>query len=166
MPRRKLPPAYVADLELAAEPPAYRLALVREAPAPDYLSAGPFSNPATVARWLVDKLSIEPAECLGFVALDSRHRPILWSILYRGTINRTACEPAGILRAALLCNAAAAIVFHNHPSGDPSPSAEDLAFTRRLVQAGELVGIRIVDHLVAGSCGRYVSLRERGDWAS
>jgi len=85
-------------------------------------------------------------------------------VLYRGTVSRTACEPAGILRAALLCNASAVVLFHNHPSGDPSPSAEDLAFTRRLAEAGEIVGVRLVDHLIVAGPGRYVSMRERGVW--
>lgn len=54
------------------------------------------------------------------------------------------------------------MLFHTHPSGDPSPSAEDLAFTRRLAEAGEVVGVRMVDHLIVGTGGRWVSLRERG----
>ena len=60
--------------------------------------------------------------------------------------------------------AAGLVLFHTHPSGDPSPSAEDLAFTRRLAEAGEVVGVRLVDHLVLGATGAWVSLRERGGW--
>lgn len=164
MPRRKLPDVFLPELELAAAPPAYRLALVREPDADPYLTGPSMSSPETVASWLALKVWNEPAELLGFIALDARLRPILHSILYRGTVSRTACEPAGILRAALLCNASSVVVFHNHPSGDPTPSADDLAFTRRLAEAGEVVGVRLVDHLILAGPGRYVSLRERGAW--
>ena len=60
--------------------------------------------------------------------------------------------------------ASGVVLFHTHPSGDPAPSAEDLAFTRRLAQAGEIVGIQLVDHLILGTTERFVSLRERGAW--
>ena len=85
-------------------------------------------------------------------------------MLYRGTINRAAVEPRGVLAAALLANAVAVVVFHNHPSGDPTPSAEDLAFTRRLSEAGNLLGVRLVDHVILGGPGRWYSLAERGGW--
>ena len=62
----------------------------------------------------------------------------------------------------LLRDAAGLVLFHTHPSGDPAPSAEDLAFTRRLADAGETVGIRLIDHLIVGTGGRWVSLRQRG----
>ena len=65
---------------------------------------------------------------------------------------------------ALLTNAAGIILAHNHPSGDPSPSAEDLAFTRRMAEAGDLIGIRLVDHLILASEEKWVSLRQRGAW--
>ena len=79
-----------------------------------------------------------------------------------GTLTRAAAEPRGILTAALLANAAGILLFHNHPSGDPSPSAEDLAFTRRMAEAGEVVGIRVVDHIIVGEAPAFVSLRQRG----
>ena len=65
---------------------------------------------------------------------------------------------------ALLTNAAGIILAHNHPSGDPSPSAEDLAFTRRMAEAGDLIGIRLVDHLILASEEKWVSLRQRDAW--
>jgi DNA repair protein RadC len=64
----------------------------------------------------------------------------------------------------LLCGAAAVVLFHVHPSGDPAPSREDLLFTRRMARAGEVVGVHMVDHLVVGAGGAWVSLRERGGW--
>lgn len=119
------------------------------------------TRPAAIAKWLMVAMRHEPAECVGVAMLDARHRLIGISILYRGTINRTACEPRGIFQAALLANAAGICLFHNHPSGDPSPSAEDHAMTRRLKGAGEILGIPVLDHVItAGS--RWLSMRERG----
>jgi DNA repair protein RadC len=101
---------------------------------------------------------------MGALFLDTRNRLLAESEVYRGTLNRAAVEPRGLLKEALLRGAAGLVLFHTHPSGDPSPSAEDLAFTRRLAEAGELVGVRLVDHLILGSAGRWVSLRQRGAW--
>ncbi|HNU83642.1 MAG TPA: JAB domain-containing protein, partial [Thermoanaerobaculia bacterium] len=83
-------------------------------------------------------------------------------LAYIGTLTRAAVEPRGILTAALLVNAAGILLFHNHPSGDPSPSAEDLAFTRRMAEACQVVGIRLVDHIIVGEAPAFVSLRQRG----
>jgi DNA repair protein RadC len=84
--------------------------------------------------------------------------------IFRGTLSRAAVEPRSILKQGLLEDAAGFVIFHTHPSGDPSPSAEDLAFTRRMAEAGEVVGLRLVDHLIIGCGGRWVSMRERGAW--
>jgi DNA repair protein RadC len=81
--------------------------------------------------------------------------------IYRGTLDRAIVEPREILKRALLANAAGVILYHNHPSGDPSPSREDREFTRRLSAAAESVGLRLLDHIVVGREG-CVSLREAG----
>jgi DNA repair protein RadC len=73
-----------------------------------------------------------------------------------------AVEPREILKECLQRGAVSIYLFHTHPSGDPSPSAEDLLFTRRMADAAELVGLRLADHVVVGSRGRWVSLRQRG----
>ena len=101
---------------------------------------------------------------MGALFLDSRNRLLGESEIYRGTLNRAAVEPRALLKEALLRDAAGLVLFHTHPSGDPAPSAEDLAFTRRLARSGELLGVRLVDHLIVGSPSAYVSLRERGGW--
>jgi DNA repair protein RadC len=122
------------------------------------------ARPAAVARYLALRFALREQELLGALYLDVRNRLVGERELYRGTLSRAAVEPRRILQEGLLLGAAGCIVFHNHPSGDPTPSAEDLAFTRRLSEAGELVGIRLVDHLVLGGPGRWLSLRERGGW--
>ncbi len=81
--------------------------------------------------------------------------------IYRGTLDRAVVEPREILKRALLANAAGVILYHNHPSGDPSPSREDREFTRRLAAAAESVGLRLLDHIVVGREG-CVSFREAG----
>jgi DNA repair protein RadC len=84
--------------------------------------------------------------------------------VFRGALHRAAVEPRQILFPALVRGAAALVIFHSHPSGDPSPSLEDLSFTRRMAEACEALGVRLVDHLILGSTRRWVSLRERGAW--
>lgn len=124
----------------------------------------PLAHPAAAASYLALRYGVRDQEVLGALYLDTRNRLLGERELYRGTLNRAAVEPRLVLKEGLLAGAAGCIVFHTHPSGDPSPSAEDLAFTRRLAEAGEIVGVRLVDHLVLGGVGRWVSLAQRGGW--
>jgi DNA repair protein RadC len=128
------------------------------------IERAPLAHPAAVASYLALRYGATDQEVMGALYLDTRNRLLAERELYRGTLNRAAVEPRQILKEGLLQGAAGCVLFHTHPSGDPSPSAEDLAFTRRLAEAGEVVGIRLVDHLVLGGVGRWLSLRERGAW--
>jgi DNA repair protein RadC len=139
----------------------YRVALVREESTP-YDVPQLCSEPRAAARFLCPILSSRDREVVGAIFLDARNRAIGHQLAFIGTLERAAVEPRGIFSAALLVNAAAIILFHNHPSGDPTPSAEDLFFTRRMVQAGEILGIRVLDHLVIGEWPAFVSLKDRG----
>lgn len=103
-------------------------------------------------------------ETMGALYLDTRNRLITDTEFYRGTLSRVAVEPRAILKHALLHSASALVLFHTHPSGSPAPSAEDLVFTRRLAKAGELLGVRLVDHIIVGHTGHWVSLKCRGGW--
>ena len=96
------------------------------------------------------------------VLLDTKHRVLRTTVVAIGTLNSTVVEPRDVFREAMLGAAAAVVVFHNHPSGDPSPSPDDVELTRRLAAVGELMGIPVVDHIVLGDA-RYCSLKEMGE---
>ncbi|MCP3963620.1 MAG: DNA repair protein RadC [bacterium] len=121
-------------------------------------------SPDVVARYLMLRYGNTDQEVMGALYLDVRNRLIGEGDVYRGTLSRAAVEPRVILKQGLLSSANGFILFHTHPSGDPTPSAEDLAFTRRLAEAGDLLGVRLIDHLVLGGAGRWVSLGRRGAW--
>jgi DNA repair protein RadC len=123
----------------------------------------PLSRPAAVARYLDLRYGHLGQEIMGALYCDARHRLLAERELFRGTLHRAAVEPRAIFREGLLRGAAAVVVFHTHPSGDPAPSREDLLFTRRVARAGEVVGVHLVDHLVVGAGGAWVSLKERGE---
>jgi len=128
---------------------------------PDLL---PLGNPDAVARYLLLRYAERDQEVMGALFLDLRNRLLGEAELYRGTMARASVEPRAFLKQALLRSAAGILLFHTHPSGDPSPSAEDLAFTRRLSDAADLLGLRLLDHVVLGGGHRWVSLRKRGGW--
>jgi DNA repair protein RadC len=105
----------------------------------------------------------EPVDREQFIAiiLDGRNQVIGFNVISVGTLTTALVHPREVFKPAIVAGAAALILVHNHPSGDPEPSQEDRALTERLKQVGELIGIRVLDHLVIGD-GRYVSLVERG----
>lgn len=113
------------------------------------------------AALLMPAYGSRPFEQFGVVLLDSKHRVMKTTVVASGTLNSTIVEPRDVFREALAAGAAALVVFHNHPSGDPTPSPEDEELTRRLKAAGILMGIDIVDHIVLGDV-RYWSFRESG----
>ena len=92
--------------------------------------------------------------------LDTRNRITHKEVLYKGSLNTSLVRTGEVFKSALRRNCAGIVVAHNHPSGDPNPSPEDIALTRRLVDAGKLVEVSVLDHLIIGH-NRYISLRER-----
>lgn len=123
----------------------------------------PMTHPGAVANYLRLRYSRKDQEVMGAVYLDARNHLVAEGEIFCGTLSRAAVEPRAILKRALLRDAAGVILFHTHPSGDPTPSAEDVSFTRRMREAGDILGIRLVDHLVLGSHDRWVSLRRLGE---
>jgi DNA repair protein RadC len=118
-------------------------------------------TPGEVAMFLLPEFGARPVEQFGVVLLDAKHRLIRTTVLTVGTLDRSVVHPREVFREAAAARAAGIILFHNHPSGDPTPSADDLALTRRLVAAGSLMGIDVLDHLVL-TATRFVSVREIG----
>jgi DNA repair protein RadC len=118
-------------------------------------------NPREAAAFLLPRYGARPVEQFGLVLLDSKHRVMQTRVLVSGTLNTSIVEPREVFREAALGSAAAIVAFHNHPSGDPTPSPEDVELTRRLAAAGALMGIDLVDHLVLGDV-RYYSFKEMG----
>jgi DNA repair protein RadC len=118
-------------------------------------------TPAEAAAYLLPAFGARAVEHFGVVLLDAKHRVLRTALVAVGTVNATAVEPRDVFREATAGAAIAVIVFHNHPSGDPSPSSDDVELTRRLVAAGRLMGIDVVDHVILADA-RYCSFRETG----
>ena len=124
----------------------------------------PMDRPRAVASYLVLRYALRDQEVMGALYLDVRRRLLGEGEVFRGAIGRTCVEPRQILCRALLHGAAGVVLFHSHPSTDPSPSPEDVRFTRRMDAACEVVGVQLLDHLILGNAQRWVSLRERVRW--
>jgi DNA repair protein RadC len=118
-------------------------------------------TPRDAASYLLPAFGARPVEHFGVVLLDTKHRVLRSTVVASGTLNTTIVQPRDVFREAMVGGAAAVIAFHNHPSGDPTPSPDDIELTRRLAAAGALIGIDLVDHVVLGDA-RYCSFKEMG----
>jgi len=116
-------------------------------------------RPDVAARYLTRQMKVERREVFGFLSLDSRHRLLRFHKLTLGTRSQAPVDAAEVFRRALLDDAVGMLLFHNHPSGDLDPSRDDLVLTQRLVQAGAVVGIRVVDHVIVAGA-RWLSLNQ------
>ncbi|MBO5564088.1 MAG: DNA repair protein RadC [Lachnospiraceae bacterium] len=120
-----------------------------------------FTKAPVVADCYMEKLRHEPHEKAYLLFLDNKLSLIAEEILSIGTVNRTLLDPREIYLRALRKKAVSILLLHNHPSGDPTPSADDIAVTKRVAKAGEIIGIPLIDHIVIGD-GRYCSMKESG----
>jgi DNA repair protein RadC len=126
------------------------------------LQAGrPIRGPADLHDHFAAHLRDAACEEFLVVLLDGRHRVLRSEAISRGTLTASLVHPREVFRPAIRAAAAAVVLVHNHPSGDPTPSREDQEITRRLARAGEILGIRVLDHVVVAEAG-YRSLREDG----
>lgn len=139
----------------------YELKVVREARA-DYEGAPPqvFSpkDCHAVMRSYFDPLD---REHFVVVLLDTKGNMLGFNVVSMGTVNQTLVHPREVFKTAIIENAASIVLMHNHPSGDATPSTEDLQLTKRLVKAGDILGIDVLDHIVVGRGEEFVSLRIR-----
>jgi DNA repair protein RadC len=120
-----------------------------------------FTAPRDAAAFLMPQFGSRAVEHFGIVLLDTKNRVLRTKVLTIGTLDSSPVHPREVFREATVGSAAAIVLFHNHPSGDPTPSADDLDLTGRLVEAGELMGIAVLDHIILGEL-RYCSLKEAG----
>jgi DNA repair protein RadC len=141
-----------------------RLLMVRELArrwnVPADTAAPPVTSPREALLQLQD-LRSSPRECFSVLYLNTRNQPVGCERVAVGGLNVAALQPRDVFGPALTLGAAAVILAHNHPSGDPTPSPEDLAVTRHLQEAGRLLGVEVLDHLVVCT-ERFRSLRESG----
>jgi DNA repair protein RadC len=117
--------------------------------------------PADAANLLMSEMSVLEQEHLHVLLLDTKNYVLSSPMVYKGNVNTSVIRVAEIFKYAIRENATAMIIAHNHPSGDPTPSPEDVQVTQRIVEAGRLIDIEILDHIIIGH-QRFVSLKERG----
>lgn len=139
----------------------WRVALVREGSIPTTWDKT-VREAGDVATLMGPLLQDLDRETFWLLMLDSKNRLIGANLVSIGTLNAALVSPRELAKALILSNSAAAIVVHQHPSGCAEPSTEDAALTRRLSEVGDLIGVRLLDHLVLGHDGAYVSFAERG----
>lgn len=119
------------------------------------------TSPRTVAEYLMPQYGNRPVEQFGVMLLDTKHKVLRTTVLSVGTLDASIVHPREIFREATAGGAAAIVLFHNHPSGDPEPSREDKRLTERLIAAGVVMGIDVLDHIILGDAC-YFSFREKG----
>lgn len=151
--------AAAKTIRLRSLRPVYERQVIREG-APSYLTSTRFNSPSQVHEVFSD-LENETKEHFIALHLDGKNRVICFDRISVGSLNQSIVHPREVFKGAMLSSAAALILIHNHPTGDTTPSREDLEITKRLVAAGELVGIRVLDHIIIGASS-YLSFVEKG----
>jgi DNA repair protein RadC len=118
------------------------------------------NSPKAVAAYLLPQFGSGSVEQFGLLLLDTKHRVLRASVLSVGTLDASVVHPREVFREAMAAGAAAIVLFHNHPSGDPEPSDDDVKLTDRIAAAGVLMGIHVMDHVILAD-NRYYSFREQ-----
>ena len=120
-----------------------------------------FSSPESVARYYMEDMRHKKQEYMKLLLFNTRTKLIGETDISKGTVNASLVSPRELFIEALQKNAVSIILLHNHPSGDPTPSREDVLITRKIRDAGELIGIELLDHIILGD-NKYISLSEKG----
>lgn len=118
------------------------------------------SNPEDVKPLVIQFIGDKDREHFGVICLDTKNQPTHIMTVSIGTLNSSMVHPREVFKAAILSNSASVILFHNHPSGNPEPSITDNEITRRLVEAGEIIGIKVIDHVIIGD-DKFLSMKEK-----
>ncbi len=126
-----------------------------------YQEALCFSEPGSIARYYMEDLRHEKQELMKLLMLNTKARLIGETNISKGTVNASLITPRELFIEALQKNAVSIAIMHNHPSGDPTPSREDMLITKRILDAGALIGIELLDHIIIGN-NQYISFREEG----
>ena len=119
------------------------------------------SSPKDAYEMIKDQLQDLDREQFIIACLNTKNEPTNISVVSVGTLNKAIVHPREVFKTAILSNAASIMAFHNHPSGETTPSQQDIQLTKRLYEAGELLGIKLLDHLIIGD-GSFTSLKENG----
>ena len=119
-----------------------------------------FNLPSTIAEYYMEEMRHQKQEHMKLLMLNTKSKLIGESNISKGTVNASLISPRELFIEALDCNAVSIILLHNHPSGDPTPSTNDILLTRRIKEAGDLIGIELLDHIIIGN-NCYISLAEQ-----
>lgn len=126
-----------------------------------YQEALCFANPDTIARYYMEDMRHEKQELMKLLMLNTKAKLVGETNISKGTVNASLITPRELFIEALQKNAVSIVIMHNHPSGDPTPSREDVLTTKRILDAGALIGIELLDHIIIGN-NCYVSFRKEG----
>lgn len=141
--------------------PIYKVSLVRESSRPSEIKT--VNSPSSAAEIMAPFFDGLDREQLAIAMLDVKHKVIGVNIVSVGCLDSTLVHPREVFKAAILSNAVGIIMAHNHPSGNTTPGKDDIKTTERIKKAGEILGIGLVDHIIIGHDGDFVSLKERGE---
>ncbi len=137
--------------------------LIRES-GPWYVSGEGLCSPDNVYRMMQEHLDLDNCDREHFICLylDRKGRVNAANVVSVGGLSSSIVHPREVFKVAIISSSASIILVHNHPSGDPAPSREDIEITSRLVKAGSILGIEVIDHVIVGTNERYVSFKEKG----
>ncbi len=154
---QQLPPAVRVPSQYKI--PVLKVSMVKEGVLSSEMHS--VGNPRDTADLLMPMLRHEDREHLVAVLLDTKNKVLAVNTVSVGDLSSSIVHPREVMKPAIIAGAASIIISHNHPSGDPTPSPEDVTVTKRLIQAGEILGVEVLDHIIIGD-GVFVSMKERG----
>jgi|TARA_R100000501_G_scaffold16441_1_gene29949 DNA repair protein RadC len=149
----------ISDDSVPYRIPVYRIELVRDGNAGQM--AGPFSRSSEIYEMASERLSKVDREHFEVILLDARHKIIGINTVSIGSLTAAIVHPREVFKAAIAASASCVLCVHNHPSGDPKPSKEDIDLTKRLQAGGKILGIPVLDHVIIGE-DRYFSFADEG----